>query len=76
MRSPVTVESLGSYACTNEIRALVTPTFEANTQIAERRPDRFVVVKPNCVHEAHEYENQVWEPVITPPQLPGEPRNE
>ncbi len=37
--------------------------------LAEARPDRLVVVKPNWIQESHQHDPAVWEPVITHPNL-------
>ena len=80
MTGSVKIAPVQGYGCTDEIRAFVESAFESNPGIgallATRPADRLVVVKPNWVQEAHEYESQVWEPEITHPQLPGEPSNE
>lgn len=37
--------------------------------LAQGDPQRLVVVKPNWIQEAHEYQSHIWEPVITHPAV-------
>ena len=37
--------------------------------LANDDPARVVVIKPNWIQESHEYRPEVWEPVITHPEL-------
>ena len=55
------------------IRRFVTGAIGANEDVAAflRNGDsrRLVVVKPNWIQQAHEYREDLWEPVITHPQV-------
>lgn len=69
----VLVAQVGSYAANEAIQRFVESALAADAGVARllanSDPKRLVVVKPNWVQEAHEYNPTVWEPVITHPNL-------
>ena len=69
----VQASSIGSYADTEAITRFVRAALRLEPRTADLlgRRDRelLVVVKPNWVQQAHEYRQQVWEPVITHPAV-------
>ncbi len=73
MTRAVSLAPVKGYACAEEIGAFVASAFNANPDIASilagEGRGKLIVVKPNWVQEAHEYADQVWEPVITHPEL-------
>lgn len=73
MNSNVSIAAVGSYSNTGLIRAFVTQTLESSPQVGALLADiqkvPLIVVKPNWVQEAHECDDQIWEPMITHPQV-------
>jgi uncharacterized protein (DUF362 family) len=67
------IDAIASYADTDGLRAAVRRAIHADPVIANllttQSAARLVVVKPNWVQESHEYAPDVWEPVITHPEV-------
>ena len=67
------IKSITSYLDRNAIFGFVENLFD-NFEWSEQwekktAANRFVVVKPNWVQESHEYHPEIWEPIITNPEL-------
>lgn len=73
MAQTVRVQTVESYECRDKIEAFIEGILDMEDPIAalldNGSPDRLVVVKPNWIQEAHEYEPDVWECLITHPSL-------
>lgn len=69
----VLVASVESYDNRDATLRFVAKSLEADPETAAMLraadPGRLVVVKPNWIQESHEYQPDVWEPVITHPRL-------
>jgi uncharacterized protein (DUF362 family) len=69
----VLIGAVESYENQDAIRNFINTTFRADKALDEIFGDsgkhRLVVVKPNWVQESHEYKKEVWEPVITNPNV-------
>jgi uncharacterized protein (DUF362 family) len=65
------IAAIDSYDEGDAIRRFVRQCLESRDDIAdmlrERDPSRLVVVKPNWIQASHEYELDLWVPVITHP---------
>ena len=73
MNSTVRIISAKTYSCHAKIESAVIAALEMDIGalhlIENRTRDRLIVIKPNWIQEAHEYKPDVWEPVITNPEL-------
>ena len=69
----VLIGTVESYKNLDAIRGFINTTFHADEVLegifGDSGKHRLVVVKPNWLQEAHEYKPDVWEPVITNPEL-------
>src|SRR4051812_38076865 len=68
----VVIRSVTSYTdegLLDVVRSLVRIDESIAQWLQEADPGRLVVVKPNWIQESHEYQPDVWEPVITHPRL-------
>lgn len=67
------VATIRDYADRDAIGRFVKAAIDADPDVAAMLrcgdPSRLVVVKPNWIQQAHEYQPTVWEPVITHPQV-------
>lgn len=69
----VLIERVTDYADSAAIDSFVRRAFDLDPDIPDfirnGPPGRLIVLKPNWVQESHEFEPDVWEPVITHPSL-------
>lgn len=69
----VLIERVTDYADSAAIDSFVRRAFDLDPEIPDfirnGPPGRLIVLKPNWVQESHEFEPDVWEPVITHPAL-------
>ena len=69
----VLIERVTDYADSAAIDSFVRRAFDLDPEIPDfirnGPPGRLIVLKPNWVQESHEFEPDVWEPVITHPSL-------
>lgn len=72
-KSNVVLVSVEDYAYHDLIRTFVRQAFELSPQIGTILDDSqkapLVVVKPNWVEDSHLYKKEVWEPIITNPDV-------
>lgn len=73
MISNVHIAPIKDYRCEDEIRLFVRSVLKQDLSIvlllSAKGPDCLVVVKPNWVQESHENRPEVWEPVISNPNV-------
>ena len=65
----VCVESGGSSAYTTFVSGALDDDARINRVVANIPRHGLIVVKPNWVQQSHEYDPEIWEPVITHPDL-------
>jgi len=70
--SIVTIRKVDNYNDSPGIRSFVREMLESSGHaefLSQGDSSKLVVVKPNWIQESHEYEPDIWEPVITNPSL-------
>lgn len=69
----ILIDSIKSYENHNAIRNFIDTVFRADKALDDMFRDsekqRLIVVKPNWVEESHVLKKEVWEPVITNPDV-------
>ena len=65
----VLIGAVESYENHDAIRNFVDTVFRVDSILGDTEKHRLIVVKPNWIQESHELNKDVWQPVITNPEL-------